>query len=266
MVQLQNPSKASASTQATFTSNREDLWSSKSVADAALKSSPFFRSWNQRSVDKFLSYGIRSVPTAVYPISAEVPPSSVTLTTTKAQEAWTYLGFNATPLTREEKEDREFFLGKDLSRDHIEGHLNNRDYVTTCPSAVLAFELLPKIRPSVLYVFGERSHINRPPRREDKLEITGTGTGGNGGVAEGRVEAHVIQGASHMMPLEKISETATVLADWLEKLMQGFAHEIQFYREYDSGKSENNQTKLSRKWMEYMRKPAGITRPTKSNL
>jgi hypothetical protein len=266
MIQLQNPSKMSGSTQATFTSNRDDLWPSKASADSALRSSPFFRSWDPRSINKFLSYGLRSVPTAVYPVSSAVPASSVTLTTTKAQEAWTYLRLSLTTFSRDDKEDREFFVGKDMSRASGEGSLNNREYVTTCPSAALAFELLPYIRPSVLYVFGEKSHINRPERREDKLATTGTGTGGNGGLVEGRVERHIVQNSSHMMPLEKVEETGKVLCIWLAKQMRVFIREKRFHEEYHSRKSEDDQTKLSAKWMEYMQKPAGTLRPTKSSL
>ncbi|PVH97043.1 toxin biosynthesis protein [Periconia macrospinosa] len=266
MIQLQNPSKMSGLPQAAFASNRDDLWASRASAESSLRSSPFFRSWDARSVDKFLSYGLRSVPTAAYPISDDSPPASVTLTTTKAQEAWTYLRMNASPYLTDGKDDKEFFLGKDMSRVSEEGHLNNREYVTTCPSAALAFELLPYVRPSVLYVFGERSHINRPPRREDKLNITGTGTGGNGGLSQGRVECHVVQRSSHMMPLEKIHETASVLSQWLEKQLKDFEREQQFYKDYDGDKSVNDQTRLSAKWMQYMREPAGALRPTKSRL
>jgi hypothetical protein len=266
MIQLENPSKMSGFPQAKFTSIKEDLWPSKALADSAIRSNPFFRPWDARSIDRFLSYGLRPVPTLVYPVSATVPSSSVTLTTTKAQEAWTYLRFNATPQAGNDKKYREFFLGKDLSRVSGDGHLNSRVYVTTCPSAALAFELLPYVRPSILYVFGEKSHINRPARRNDKLSITGTGTGGNGGVVEGRVEGHVIQGSSHMVPLEKVEETAKVLSTWLAKQIQAFECEKRFHDEYDSGKSENDQTKLSEKWMDFMQKPAGTLRPTKPNL
>jgi hypothetical protein len=217
-------------------------------------------------MDRYISFGLRPVPTAVYPLSASVTPSSVTLTTTKAQEAWTYLGFNSTPQSIGLRDSSEHILGKDMSREAGEGDLNNRNYVTTSPSPALAFELLPYVRPSVLYIFGEKSHINRPPRRDDKLEVTGTGTGGNGGKNEGRVEAKVILGSSHMLPLEKVSETAQSLARWLEKQMREFEHEKRFHDDYDSGKSTNDQTMLSERWMEYMRKPAGTMRSTKSSL
>lgn len=263
MVQRENPSKMTDPTQASFASNRQDIWPSRASAETALRKTPFFRTWDLRAVNKYISFGLRSIPTAAYPASAELSPSSVTLTTSKAQEAWTYLGFNSTP---QSEDHQEYLLGKDMSRKACEGHLNNRSYVTNCPSAPLAFENLSYIRPPVLYLFGEKSHINPPERREDKLQVTGTGTGGNGGVIEGRVEGKIIPACSHMMPLQRASETAALLARWLENQMEDFESERRFQKEYDSGKSQNNQTKLSEKWIEYTSQPAGAIRPVKSSL
>ncbi len=267
MIQVENPSRMSGPTQANFASHRPDIWPSRAVAESELRSSPFFRTWDSRAVDKYMSFGLRSVPTAVHPLSdTTTTPSSITLTTSKAQEAWTYLNFNVTPLSKNSMDNQEYLLGKDMSRKVGEGQVNNRSYVTTCPSAAIAFEYLAFLRPSILYVFGEKSHINRSQRREDKLRVTGTGTGGNGGTAEGRVEGIVVPGSSHMLPLEKVSETVTLLAEWLNRQIENFNHEKAFLASYDSGKSKDNQAKLSEKWMEYMKKPAGTIRPLKPNL
>ncbi|THC92780.1 hypothetical protein EYZ11_007741 [Aspergillus tanneri] len=224
----QFPSKLGGRSPALWASTRPDLWPSLEAAETYIRDNPFWRKWDKRAVNQYIRFGFRSTPTALYPSSS---PGAVTLTTTKAQEAWTYLRFNATPRAGVDNphDPMERLLGPDVAVAGKEGDNNNRDYVTVSPWPCLGFEFLPYVRPSTLYVFGDKSHINIPDRRREKLQRTGTGLGGNGGVAAGRVRADIIPGTSHLAPLEKVSYTARILSGWLELEIERYRKEKGFF-------------------------------------
>ncbi|BCS02178.1 uncharacterized protein AKAW2_60442S [Aspergillus luchuensis] len=281
MIQTESPSKPGGRSPALWASTRPDLWPSQSEAEKHIRSNPFWRRWDSRAVAKYIEHGLRPVPTALYPFdpqssngemsSAKVTPNSVTLTTTKAQEAWTYLRFNVTPYDGTTNKDMssdsaERFLSPDLSTSAKEGTNNHPSYVATCPWTSLAFEFLPYIRPSVLFVWGEKSHINTPgARRDDKLLRVGTGLGGSGGVRAGMVWDEVVKGTSHTAPLEDVGETARVVSDWLVEQGKRYMEEKKFWEEYDSQKSERGGLALSEKWMEYIKLPIDTKRERKGS-
>lgn len=258
---LSYPFRETDRSPALWASRRPDLWPSREAAEAAIRKTGFFRSWDPRAVDKYTQYGLRSTPTALYP---DEPPSAVTLTTTKAQETWTYLRFDNSPYDPSDPTER--FHWHDLSPDPNDVHINNPKIVTTCPGTVFAFEMVAYVRPSVLYLFGENSHLNPPARREEKLQRTGSGVGGSGGVSAGRVESHIVSKSSHMLPLEKVSETAALLAQWSAKQVEEYQKEEEYHRTFRSELSAQDQMALSAVSMEQIAKPPWTTRPIKNRL
>lgn len=82
-----------------------------------------------------------------------------------------------------------------------------------------SWDLLPHVRPHVLYVNGEKSpFFGRPSTRDERASITGTGVGGNGGMKDGAVEQIVVKDGEHTMVFEKqMGEVAYHLARWLGK-------------------------------------------------
>jgi hypothetical protein len=46
---------------------RPDLWPSRKAAEAAFRKNKFFQSWDSRVLDKYIQFGLREVPTALYP-------------------------------------------------------------------------------------------------------------------------------------------------------------------------------------------------------
>ncbi|KAF2473715.1 uncharacterized protein BDR25DRAFT_311914 [Lindgomyces ingoldianus] len=179
-----------------------DVWASRVEAEEFLRKSPFFQLWESKAMEIYLQFGLRSTPTLLYPSRSF--PRGVTLTTNKAQEAWTFLSLNAPPPSLNPQDSVERALGNGLSCNSAEGDFNYWGHATNCPWACLAFKFLPSVRLVVLLLFGENSHISRPLRREDKLRCIGIGLGGSGGVAMGRVRAETIQGTTHVLPIEKI--------------------------------------------------------------
>ncbi|KAE8141087.1 hypothetical protein BDV38DRAFT_279536 [Aspergillus pseudotamarii] len=73
------------------------------------------------------------------------------------------------------------------------------------------FTRLPQLRPSVLYIFGERSKISTPPLRREMLEMTGSGVRGSGGTHRERVK-EVVLPTGHLVPMENALECARVSA------------------------------------------------------
>jgi len=71
---------------------RKDIWPSRDAAAEEFRSSKFFREWDPRVLDRLIEYGLRDLPTSVYPDDAMVKGEKrVTLTTTKHQEVFTFL-------------------------------------------------------------------------------------------------------------------------------------------------------------------------------
>ncbi|KAJ0422847.1 Alpha/beta hydrolase family-domain-containing protein [Aspergillus carlsbadensis] len=248
---------------ALWASTRRDRWASRKDAEANIRGHPFWRSWDARCVERYVRFGVRDVSTGD---SASVDgdgngsgSGAVTLTTTKAQEAWTYLRFNgAVPSPRGQ-------IGQDNTMSPPNQDINpNSHFHTTASWPALAHEFLPYIHPSVLYIFGSKSHINAPARRAEKLQRTGLGHGGSGGVSSGPnvVRAEVLEGASHMVPLERVAETAGVVAGWLEGQVEVFGAARGFWEGFDGGvksrgNGEGGVLGLSERWMRDVREPLG---------
>lgn len=83
----------------------------------------------------------------------------------------------------------------------------------------VGWHLIPHIRPRVLYINGSNSPIfGAAETRDERAKLTGTGVGGNGGMAAGAVEQVIIEGGEHTMPFDEgINKVADVLAAWTGK-------------------------------------------------
>jgi hypothetical protein len=187
---------------------------------------------------------------------------AVTLTTNKAQEAWTFLRFNGAVPSPSPFPSRGN-TGMDTSTTDTNQAIDAKaDFHAKAPWPALAYELLPYIRPTVLYVFGSKSQMNVPARRTEKLQRTGIGHGGSGGAAAGSnvVRAEVLEGTSHMVPLERVAETAGVVAALVGEQVEVFRAERGFWEGFDRAvKSEEKEgvLGLSERWMRDVREPLG---------
>ncbi|KAK6347639.1 hypothetical protein TWF718_005478 [Orbilia javanica] len=75
---------------ATLSVKRRDIWPSYEEAVKYFESRPYYKKWDRKVLDMQLKYGLRKVPTAIYPDVKEVGKDAVTLRTTKHQEVFTY--------------------------------------------------------------------------------------------------------------------------------------------------------------------------------
>ena len=248
---------------ALFASYRPDKWPSWSQAEASFRKNPFFKTWDPRALDKYLSFGLREVPTALYPDPVESTKrelGAVTLKTSKHQEAWTYVRSNFDPQPARAKDPNQQLIAPDV--DPLDGGT----YLFHRAEPVIALQGLPYVRPSILWLFGGNSKINTPASRRQKATISGTAVGGSGGVQAGQVEAATVEGATHMLPFEKIHECATLLARWLEKQIEGFQAQEDFLRNHRSRKSDREMLVVSDPWLKGVRQKADAKRPLLGKL
>lgn len=234
---------------------RKDIWGSHAEAEAAIRKNKFFATWDGRVLDKYLMYGLRETPTAIYPLA---PQGSVTLTTTKHQEVWSYLRSRFEPIT--DNGQRERLLSPDLNPD------NESQYLFHRAEPGIVQDYLPFIRPSVLYLFGVNSPISTAPAQETMMKYTGVGIGGGGGAKAGQVAKIVVPKSGHLLPMEKVVECAAALSAELGKRLDQFKVDEAFLDGHQSGKSERDGLVVSKTWQQGVRKPSDAKRPVREKL
>lgn len=185
--------------------NRRDLWPSRREAANKFRSSKFYQQWDPRVLDKWIEFGVREIPNEQYPEPSEAGETPVTLTTPVNQEMFQYVR----PFYKEARllqEDDDIF--RDVHPD------DKTDAPFGKPEMPYLYRRLPEVRPSVLFIFGKTSPTSQEESRCDKMKITGTGVGGSGGAARGRVHEKLLD-AGHLVPLEKPAECAEASIEFI---------------------------------------------------
>lgn len=241
------PDEFSLSTTQASTFRRDD-WPSRAEAASSVKKSKFYQSWDTRVLDLWISYGLRSLPTAIYPKAhdgldrSENVDGPVTLTTTKHQEVFTFL--------------RPNFDGLDANGKLIVNRRTHPDldlragatYPFYRPEPPAVFSDLPRLRPSTLYIFGGQSDLSTPDLRKQKMERTGTGLGGSGGAEAGKVKEVVFEDVGHLVPMEAVARCAAATGEWLANdLKRWRGEEAEFEREWEAKERRAKYT-VSEEW------------------
>ena len=233
---------------------RRDIWPSRQIAATTFAKSPMFALWDKRVFDRMIRYGLRDLPTAVYPDS---PPSdkantdpAVTLTTTKKQEIVTLI--------------RQNYHSRDAS-GHI--HIDRSTHADLDPLAAFiplyrpepraTFHRLAAVRPSVLFLIGGATELQVDELREG-IKVTGTGIGGSGGIAEGRVKEVAFPGRGHLFPLEIVGETAEECAGWLGGEMARWRGEQE---KWERGRAQRGGLVIDEAFKEVVKMPRMGKRP-----
>ncbi|KAF4313297.1 hypothetical protein GTA08_BOTSDO00999 [Botryosphaeria dothidea] len=219
-------------TPALASSRRRDVWPSRAAAADDFRKKRYYQSWDPRVFALWIEHGLRDLPTAVHarhgnnddPQTRPADPfaAGVTLTTTKHQEVFTFVrpAFNA-----HADPDLDARLGGGACpwAEYAPADLPAEAAVPGIPFSraepVVTFQMLPFVRPSVLYVFGARSHYTACEPTADKVETTGVGVGGSGGAAKGRVAEVTLEGVGHLIPMEAVGRTADISVEWLANEM-----------------------------------------------
>lgn len=235
---------------------RRDLWPSRKAAWESYKRNPFYQSWDPRVLERWVEYGLRDLPTAIYPQgesnlgkatnSDEDRP--VTLTTTRHQEVFTYSrpNYDGPP-------------GKDVPLNrttHPDLNLNYPGmYPFYRPEPAQIFTQMPLLRPSVLYIFGGKSYLSLPEMISQKLANTGVGVGGSGGVDAGRVRHVRLAEVGHLVAQEAPVECAEAAAGWLGSEIQRWRDDEEAFRTEWSRKSKIQKFTVDERWLEHVPRP-----------
>ena len=256
MIQKEAPPGPNSAMLSTF---RRDIWPTQAAAKATLGRKEFFGSWEPRAFDKLIKYGLRKTPTPVFPDSKD----EFTLTTTKHQEAWTFLRSN--------------FEAQQISDTDSTGHIERLISPDMDPRDLGAFIFhraepgiaeanLPFLRPPVLYLFAGKSVLSRPRSQKNKMEMTGVGLGGSGGAKASQVAKVVFPTAGHLLPFEKVADCAVSVSTWLGERIMQFKADDEYLESHPSGKSERDMLVVSEKWKKLIRQPADAQRPRREKL
>lgn len=207
VIQAANPSKpfALASTY------RRDLWKSRAQAKESFLKSKFYQSWDSRVLDNWIEYGLRELPTEVYPeIAQDSGDIPVTLTTAKHEEVYSFLRplYNGQEGVAPEADLGNYF---DLNPEDTEP-----DYPFYRPECAVIFRKLPELRPPVTYIFGKESPLAGEERNEHKLSLTGSGVGGSGGRRHDKVTGTVLD-CTHFVPMEMPGAAASSAAEFVDR-------------------------------------------------
>ncbi|KAJ5273776.1 hypothetical protein N7478_008901 [Penicillium angulare] len=195
---------------------QEDFWDTKEEAEKVLVKSQVAQKWPAKSLARLKHYGVYQVKTN--------PTPKWALTTPKDQIACVVLRHipNSIQVSCDDLADltasqREMVPDLD-PKIALRGSFYRSEFQHS-------WDLLPKMRPSVLYINGDSSpHFGDPSTRDRRAEITGTGVGGNGGMKLRAVQQVVIKGAGHNMPFDDhFTQVSSHVAHWLAKESQRWA-------------------------------------------
>jgi len=235
---------ASGSVLTHLTNERRDIWQSQAEAEDFFRKSRLYKTWDSRVLDRWLRYGLRSIPTELHPSSSPTSSNALTLATTKHQEAWTFARSCFAPINLD-PEDPAYYESKRNCPDVDLEMVKSLPFYRAEPDTARA--QLPFIRPSLLYVFVDKSALSAPAYIEERMRVTGTGIGGSGGVKAGKVAFKVFEKTGHLLTFEKVNECASVTAQWLVNQLKAFKTDNQRGAEDGSEKSERGVA-MSPEW------------------
>lgn len=233
---------------------RPDVYPSREFATAI--SAKLMKTFDPRAIEVWGQHAFRDLPTVIHPDTDSSDDSRpVTLTSSKHQETFLYIRPNF-------KRHKELGLPDDQDDTGEEGpppphdplmvpdnrgglYPNQRFYR---PEPLFAWDCLPNVRPSVLYVNGAKSGLSLSGHLSEAAERTGTGAGGSGGKAYGRVKEIVIPKGGHYVHLEKVAETAGAIGPWLASEGQRWAEDEKRLAENWEGLSVKEKSTLHKEW------------------
>ncbi|KAK4548584.1 hypothetical protein LTR36_009494 [Oleoguttula mirabilis] len=229
---------------------RKDRWQSLDAAMKYFGKAPLHKRWDPQVFELYRQHGFRDVPEGVKP---DIPEGAgVTLKTSRHQEALNYARA-AFPESKDHSLDTILF--DRYYHPEAIGVENEAGCPLYRPESTTLFKQLPSLRPSCLYLYGTESTFSAALayRRKEKMEVTGTGTGGSGGAPEGRVKEMEFPG-SHWSPFERPVELGQTFAAWL-------GEEMRRWRELEGKHSESwsaipteKRSAVNEDWPYWMRK------------
>ncbi|KAF5021532.1 hypothetical protein F66182_6414 [Fusarium sp. NRRL 66182] len=223
---------------ASISMSRREVWPSHAEAASAFRRSPFFKTWNPRVLDRWITYGVTGIP----------GKDEVTLTTTKHHEVFNFLR----PSWGAYDAEGETLLRPELVPDLDPNlHPSWPTYPFYRSEGPDTARRLPHLRPSVLYIFGGKSNISPIELQEEKMTLTGSGVGGSGGQNKGRVGRAVGEENSHLIPMEDPLFCARKTTEWIKKEVERWWVDERMYEDWTTKPTEEKTT-LSEEHKRYL--------------
>lgn len=255
--QARSEYKAAIAKTTQLSTYRRDQWPSRKAAAESFNRNPFYQAWDPRVLERWVKYGLRDLPTAIYPLDESTPSRNsnddadnrpVTLRTTRHQEVFTYSrpNYDGPP-------GKNIPVNRTTHPDLNPNYLGSYPFYRPEPAQV--FAQLPLLRPSVLYIFGGKSEMSLPKAIAEKLANTGTGVGGSGGVGAGRVRDVRLAEAGHLVAQEAPVECAKAAAGWLGAELRRWQAEEEAFRAQWSRKSKTQKLTVDERWLEHVPRP-----------
>ena len=116
------------------------------------------------------------------------------------------------------------------------------------PEIKIMLDNLPHLRPSAFYVFGGQSPLSQPESRKQKIDRTGTGVGGSGGAAEGRVKEIVFKAAGHLLPMEIVEDVADAIGGWTAEELKRWRRLEKRWKDEWEAKSKEERMMVTKEW------------------
>lgn len=208
-------------------------------------------------ISQLLRYGLRRTPTLLHP-NADV--NAVTLQTPKHQEAFLSGRPNFEGVSVNEPASAE----ERVTHPDIDPEAPFKSpFYKTEPRQ--AFALLKTLRPSALFIHGEKSFFATPELRAARVGTTGTGPGGNGGTELGRVKEVVLPGG-HFVLMEVVNVTAITIADYLSGELDRWKKNERLFKEQWEGKDPRQKQMVDDQWTQVFTNKDESQREGKSKL
>ncbi|KAL2063079.1 hypothetical protein VTL71DRAFT_6151 [Oculimacula yallundae] len=188
---------------------RRETFSSLPVLHSSLSRSHYYRTWDKRALANLVKYGF------------SLQPDGTMKSTTSVHSDLAMMGRpNLAGTGRTARSFADISLEERKKVPDI--MLRNGWYAPWYrPEPNRLFHMLPNLRPSVLYVVGEKGQNPELRVNGEILRNTGTGWGGSGGVEMGRVKRVVVKDGGHVMIVDKsLGEVVDAAAEWIKAEME----------------------------------------------
>lgn len=197
---------------------KRDAWASREEARAYLRRNPYYGAFDADVFERVVRYELRDVggdddgEDKGKRKGAEV----VTLTTPTAMEVYTMMR-PWPPLPGDDNADNpDHRLARLAAEGRYEPDMVIDGFHREEPSLLAAgSSTLPDLLPPVQLVWAGRGFARLRDYRAWLVGTIGTGKGGSGGAAEGKVVEVVVEDSGHPLPLERPREAAAAVGPWL---------------------------------------------------
>lgn len=204
---------------------RRDTWPSRAEAEKSFSKNAFYQSWDPRVLQLWLQFGL-----------TDTQDGKVALTTSKHQEVRTFVRSSSRAFNADGSKlvDPRRIPDVDPSDPHTENSL----WPVYRPESASTWDHLPRVRPTVLYIFGGQSNIGNTASRNKKVFRTGSGLGGSGGITFGKVKQVVGEEHGHLIPMENPKFCADAAASWITQHLPTWIAEDAEFQEFATQPAE----------------------------